>query len=74
MNYTVNGRYQVDCSICGHLVSERSLRKAIHTAQFLADLRHNLEGEQITIYNTLAHRGKPDLYSKDGKIISTREW
>jgi len=72
MNYTVNERYQVDCSICGHLSSERTFVNAKRTAQF-ADMFHHSENEQITISDIMAHRGKPDLYTNTGEVISTRD-
>ena len=71
MNYTVDDRFQVTCSICGYLVGERSLGEAIHTANF-ANMKHNSENEHIEIYDIMAHIGKPELYDVDGEVIRIR--
>ena len=71
MGYTVDDRFQVSCSICGYLTSERTLKEAIHTARF-ADMKHHSENEHIEIYDIMAHMGKPELYNVDGEVIRTR--
>ena len=71
MSYTVDDRFQISCSNCGYLASERTLQDAKRSAS-LAELKHNAEYEHIEIYDIMAHIGKPELYNSDGEIISIR--
>lgn len=60
-------RYEIGCSICGYICSDRTMSDAIATANRASEL-HKGKSEYITIYDRMAHRGKPRLYDMNGNI------
>jgi len=71
MGHSPDDRFQITCSYCGFLASERTLKDAISSAN-LAELRHNAEYEHIEIFDLMAHTGKPELYNSSGEVITVK--
>ena len=71
MGYTTDNRFQISCSVCGYLYSERTLEGAKRTAR-LAERKHFEPDEFVEIYDIMAHIDKPELYTSDGSVTKVR--
>lgn len=65
-------RYEIGCSVCGVIGYEACLADALRVAQRQQEQRHNTENETVTVYDRLAHHGKPELYTPKGTVIETK--
>ena len=64
-------RYEVSCKTCG-VVAYKNTRKAADVYAQFSDIRHKGCGG-ITIYDRLAHYGRPDLWSAAGSLLHVKE-
>ena len=71
MGTTIDDRFEILCTYCGGLSSKRTLRAAVLYAS-LAERRHTGEYERIEIYDRMAQKGRPELYTSDGKVTEVR--
>ena len=70
MRHTTDDRFQVTCSYCGFITRETNLIDAIGTAQRAKSYSHNSPDETIEIFDLMAHKGYPEIYSDTGKPIA----
>jgi hypothetical protein len=64
-------RFQITCTLCGFIASEKSLSEAIKSATYYNE-KHFEPNEFIEIFDSMTHHGKPELYTYDGKVIRNR--
>jgi len=64
-------RFTVNCSVCGYLTGHTTLAKALMKATS-AQRGHSLRGEVVTVFDVMAHRGRPELYNADGEVLGRR--
>lgn len=63
---TPDYRYQITCSYCGLIGTEKSKEEAFETAKRLKE-RHNTEDEEIEVFDLMAQRGTCELWTIDGQ-------
>ena len=61
-------RYEIDCSVCGVLKFEPRLIDALVMARIYAK-----RCGQVTVYDRMAHKGAPQLWDSNGRLIAWRE-
>lgn len=67
---TTHDRFTVDCSQCGFLpYGYTNFTDALNYAK-KAVLKHASPNEKITVFDRMAHKGKPELWDYQGNIIS----
>jgi hypothetical protein len=54
-------RYEIGCQQCGYLESRRTFKDGEAAAQSLAE-RHNTPPCRVTLFDRMAHKGKPRLW------------
>jgi hypothetical protein len=70
-SHTTDNRFQISCSYCGHIDAETNLIDAVATAQRVK-AKHNSPDEHIEIFDLMAHKGYPELYTDTGKPVAFR--
>ena len=63
-------RYEIGCAECGVLEYVETKREAFLRATLL-DLRHG-PAASIMVYDHLAHRGKPELWTSGRTVVEVR--
>jgi len=70
---TMSDRFTIDCSYCGFLTSERTLKEALGAARGLK-IRHQSAKAEITIFDLLAQRGACNTWDVEGHCIGYKEF
>ena len=69
---TTHDRFMVLCSVCGWISGHKNFSLALSAAQYAYMLKHTLPDEKITIYDLMAHKGKPELWDFNGNILTRK--
>ena len=67
----MRSRYEIGCSECGVICYETTLKKALIEAQTQTK-QHDTDSEKVTVYDRLAHYGKPELFDTTGKVLKLK--
>ena len=63
---TVHDRFQV-------CVRDTELLESFQTFYEAMRYCRRYEGEELVIYDLMAHRGRPDLWDREGKVLEVKE-
>lgn len=66
-------RFQISCSYCGLIGTEKSLSAALQSAKRLKE-KHNTEVEVIEIFDSMAQKGTCELWDVDGHCIGYKKY
>ncbi len=68
---TVHDRYEIGCSVCGHLGNRQSWYEAMNAANDVSHY-HSEAGEHIEVFDRMAHIGQPNRWDINGKALGRR--
>jgi hypothetical protein len=69
---TTHDRFQVVSSVCGWLAGYSKFVDALSYARAKKTERHTEPQEIVTIFDLMAHHGKPQLWDIAGKILARK--